>query len=242
MSEKKLPPFISIIALTHNDKENLSTLLQRIAKTLESYRYELIIVDDNGTDGMAEEAEILCRQYPVKFIDSKDRRGFASAVIAGFNLARGEILGLINTDQQHPPEKIPELLQAIENGADIAVASRYSSGSGIESRNKKGEDIFPRATMLARLALPSVRNVRDPMSGFFLLKRKVLDGVVLKPGYKILPQVLATGGGNEVIEVPYIENIVKQKGALQFRGQLDYLWNFVEVYPVLPCGTEWCWC
>lgn len=225
MNDKKLYPLLSMIVPTYNNKENLSTIVKRIDQTLEGYQYELIIVDNNSSDGTAELAEILSREYPIKLVCRKDKGGLTSAAIAGFSQARGEIIGVMDADLRHPPEKIPELLRAIENGANIAVASRYIPGGGIDNRNTKRKAISRGATMLARSVSTSARKVRDPMSGFFLLKRKVIEGIVLKPEYKILLQALAGGRGNEIREIPYIEKGVKHKGALSLWEQLDYLKN-----------------
>jgi len=224
MGDIKSSPVLSLIALIHNDRENLSSLVVRVHRILEQYKYELIIVDDSGSYRMAEVAEELSYKYPIKLIHHKDGDGPTSAVIAGLNQAMGEILGVMDISMQHPPEKIPELMQAIEKGADIAVASRYVSGGGINGRSVKGKAISKGSAILTRMLLPSVRKVRDPISDFFLLKRKVIEGVVLKPGSKILLQTLAVGGG-EVSEVPYIEERIGQKGALGLKKQLDYLEN-----------------
>lgn len=225
MNTKNLSPLLSLIAPTYNNRENLATLVARIHKTLEGYQYELIIVDDNSPDGTAEVAKILSHQYPIKLICRKDRGGSTSAVIVGFNQAMGEIIGVMDADLQHPPEKIPELLKAIENGADIAVASRYIPDGEIDGQGTKGKAIFRGAKILARLVLPSIGNVKDPLSGFFLIKRKVIEGIVLEPDDNILLQALARGRVNEIREMPYIEEIVRQKGAPSLREQLDYLKN-----------------
>ncbi len=216
-------PILSLITPARNNGESLPTLVARIHKTLEDYQYELIIVDYDSSDGISEVAEGLSQQYPTKFIRCKDGGNLASAVIAGFDQARGEILGVIDASLKHPPEKVPELMRAIEKGADIAVASRYVAGGGIEGRSIKVKAISKGYAMLARLVLPSVRKVKDPMSGFFLLKKKVVEGIALKPKSKILLQALAKGESNGIREVPYIEERVVQREALSPRRQLDYL-------------------
>ena len=206
MVAKDLPsPFISLVTPTYNQRENLPSLVERVDRNLQGYDYELIIVDDNSPDGTTEVAESLSHKYPIKLICRKGERGLASAAVTGFNQARGEVVGLINADLGHPPEKIPELLKAIEDGADIAIASRNTAGG----RNIK----------LARLVLPSIKKIRDPLSGFFFLKRKVIEGVELKPrGYGVLLEAL-TRKGSEVREVLYIE----EESALSYKEQLSYL-------------------
>jgi dolichol-phosphate mannosyltransferase len=81
------------------------------------------------------------------------------------------------------------------------------------------------ATMIARIFLPSIRKVKDPMSGFFLVRRRVIEGVELKPiGYKILLETLAKGKNSEVKEIPYtFEQRALGESNLSLREQLNYL-------------------
>lgn len=215
---------LSIITPVYSDKENISALAARVHKVLEGYQYELILVDYSSSDRMAEMTIGLSEQYPTKVIHHKGEKDSASAVISGLNQASGEIIGIMDASLQHPPEKLPELLQAIEDGADIAVASRYISGGGIEGGSTKERIISWGSAMLTRLVLPSVRKVRDPVSGFFLLRRNVLEEIGLNSGSKIILQALA-GRADKVSEVPYIEKGTGQKGVSSHRNQLGYLKN-----------------
>jgi len=214
---------ISLIVPTYNERENLPTLAEQVHKALEGYDYELIIVDEGSSSERAKITESLSGKYPIKLICCRGERSLASAVIAGFNQAKGEVFGVIEAGL-HPAEKIPELLQAIQDGADIAIASRYIPGGGIEGWSTKQKAISRGIIMLARLVLPSIRKVKDPMSGLFLLRRKVIEGVELKPTrYKILLETLVRGRGWEVKEVPYIEEGIGEEGTFSLREQLNSL-------------------
>jgi dolichol-phosphate mannosyltransferase len=217
-------PQLSLIVPTYNERENLPTLADRVHRALKGYHYELIIVDDNSPDGTAELAENLSHKYPVRLICRKGERGLASAVVAGFNYAKGEILGVIDADLQHPPERVPELLQQIEGGADVAVASRYIPGGSVGEWGILRRIISKGATILARM-LPSIRKVKDPLSGFFLMRREVIEDIELKPvGYKILLEVLARGRINGVKEVPYtFGERTWGESKLDLREQINYL-------------------
>ena len=110
-------------------------------------------------------------------------------------------------DLQHQPEILKKMLEALSTSAvDVVIASRHVGGGGVSDWNVIRRAISWGATGLATLVLPGIlRHVRDPMSGYFLLRRSVLDGVVLAPrGYKILLEVLAKGKYRSVKEVPYI--------------------------------------
>ena len=216
---------LSLISPTFNEKENITPLVERVHKALSKYSYELIVVDDNSPDGTSELAKSLSSKYPLKVILRTSERGLASAVVAGFDQATGEVLGVIDADLQHPPEEIPALLEAIRGGADVAIASRYVEGGNIEGWSTRREIISKGAKLLATILLPSTRKIKDPLAGFFLFKRKVIDGVVLTPtGYKILLEVLVRGNASQIAEVPYtFKERERGKSNLTLREQLNFL-------------------
>jgi len=140
---------LSLIAPTYNERENLTPLVERVHKALSQYRYELVIVDDNSPDGTSELARKLSAEYPLKIIVRTDERGLASAVVRGFEESGGRVLGVIDADLQHPPEVIPELLEAIRADADVAIASRYIPGGGVEGWSARRKIISCGATKLS---------------------------------------------------------------------------------------------
>jgi dolichol-phosphate mannosyltransferase len=192
---------ISIIVPTFNEGKNIAILIERIAKSLKKEKYEIIVVDDNSPDGTYSIAKTLIKRYPVKAILRKDEKGLSSAVLRGFEEAKGDILGVIDADLQHPPEKIPELIAEIRKGADVVVGSRLIKGGGVE--------LWPWYRKVvsfgARIIALPLTGVRDTMSGFFFMKKWVIKGVKLNPiGYKILLEILVKGKYKKVREVPYI--------------------------------------
>jgi dolichol-phosphate mannosyltransferase len=131
----------------------------------------------------------------------------------------------MDADLQHPPEVIPDLLRAIESGADIVIASRYVKGGGMKEWGLIRKIISKGALMLAHLALPATRPVKDPMSGFFAFKREELGTARLSPrGYKILLEILVEGKFKNAAEVPFIfENRRGGESKLNARQQVEYL-------------------
>ncbi len=218
-------PELSLIVPTYNESENIVPLVEQIHKSLSAYNYELIVVDDNSPDGTSQLAKSLSPQYPISVIVRTTERGLASAVVAGFSQAKGEVLGVIDADLQHPPEFIPALLKAVRDGADVAIASRYIPGGGIEGWTLKRKIISKGAKLPANLLLSSARKIKDPLSGFFLFKKKVIEGAVLRPtGYKILLEVLVRGNVNHVVEVPYIfKERERGRSNLTAKEQINYL-------------------
>jgi len=193
---------ISIVSPTYNESENIRLLIKRISQVMSGREYEIIVVDDNSPDGTEGVAKELSKKYPVKILVRNGKFGLASAILTGFEHAKGNILGVIDADLQHPPEYLLEFVKAIEQrGYDVAVGSRYVNGGGIEGWSKKRLLTSKVAVLLAK---PLLRGVKDPMSGFFFLKRSVIEGVRLNPtGYKLGLEILVKGNYNKVKEIPY---------------------------------------
>lgn len=219
---------VSIIVPTYNERENLEILMKRIASSLRDKEYEVIVVDDNSPDGTWKLAQELAQFYPIKLIKREERRGLASAVVDGFSHAAGHCFVVMDADLQHPPEVIPRLIEAIENGADLAIASRYVEGGGV-----KGWPFFRRlvsrgATFLARLFLT---NIKDPMSGFFALRREVIEGADLRPeGYKILLEIVVKGKYSRVVEIPYVFEPRKLgQSKLKKKQYVEYLKHLISL-------------
>jgi len=230
----RMSPELSLIVPTYNEVDNIATLARRVHEALSSHcSYELIVVDDDSPDGTAEAARGLESQYPVRVFVRHNERGLASAVIHGFGKAGGEVLGVIDADLQHPPEMIPDLLQRARDGADVVVGSRYEAGGGTEKWTRERLIVSKVAKMLAQLLLPSSKKVSDPLSGFFLFKRRVIEGVKLDPvGYKILLEILVRGKVERVASVPYIFR-GREAGASKYgiREQINYLRHILRLLP-----------
>ena len=169
-------------------------------KAFAGREWELVVVDDGSPDGTADLADGLGKTHPITVVRRPGKAGLASAVLAGFAVARGDTLLVMDADLSHPPEVAPKLADAIANGADLAVGSRYVSGGGIENWPMKRQVVSRVACLMGNVLVP----VRDSTSGFFALRRSVVEGVKLNPiGFKIGFEVMARGRFKKVVEVPY---------------------------------------
>jgi dolichol-phosphate mannosyltransferase len=216
---------ISIIVPTYNERDNIVPLVERLSQTFTNRNYEILLVDDNSKDGTIDIAAKLAEKYPVKVLVRLSERGLATAVLHGFKYVNGNIIGVMDADLQHPPEVNAELLKAVENGADMAVASRYVTGGGCPNWGLVRRIISKGALSLAHVFLPTTRKVKDPMSGFFMFKREGMNQIEFKPiGYKILLEMLVMGNFQNVVEVPFIfEDRSSGRSKMKARQQIDYL-------------------
>jgi len=191
---------ISIVIPTYNESGSLPTLVQRLGSALGGRDWELIVVDDGSPDGTADLAEAMAPRLPVRVVRRPGKLGLASAVLDGFRAAKGEILVCMDADLSHPPEVVPHLVDALADGTDLAVGSRYVVGGGVEDWPLKRRIVSRVACLMGNALVP----VHDATSGFFALRRSVIDGVHLNPiGFKIGFEVIARGRYATVVEVPY---------------------------------------
>lgn len=224
--------FISIIIPTYKERDNLKPLAEKIQAVLSDKRYEVLFIDDNSQDGTVELVSGLSAEYPVRVIVRQSERGLASAVVHGFRNAAGDILAVMDADLQHPPQVLAEMLSAVEGtGVDLVIASRYVKGGSCENWDLIRRVISKGAIFLAHLLLPRTRQVSDPMSGFFLLKRSVVSNASLEPtGYKILLELLMMGHFDRVVEVPYRFRLRERgESKLSTRQQVDYLKHLLSL-------------
>ncbi|HKW79242.1 MAG TPA: polyprenol monophosphomannose synthase [Candidatus Limnocylindria bacterium] len=186
---------------TYNEAGSLPHLVDRLAKALAGREWELVVVDDGSPDGTADLADRLGRDHPIRVVRRAGKLGLASAVVAGFAASRGDVLAVMDADLSHPPEVVPDLMRALSDGADLAVGSRYVAGGGTKDWPLRRRVVSRVACLMGQVLVP----VRDSTSGFFALRRRVIDGVKLNPiGFKIGFEVMARGRYERAVEVPYV--------------------------------------
>lgn len=219
---------VSIIVPTYNEARSLSELAGRLFAALQGagLEGELVVVDDGSPDGTGAIAEELARRYPMQVLHRPAKSGLASAVLEGMARAQGDILVVMDADLSHPPEVVPRLVAPILAGeADLAVASRYVRGGGVAQWPWIRRLVSWGANLLARPLVP----MRDATSGFFAVRREVLEGVSLNPiGFKIGLEVMARGRYRRFVEVPYIfEDRRYGKSKFGLREVFHYLWQLL---------------
>lgn len=234
----------SIIVPTFREAANIRPLVERIvaSTTAAGIPVEIIVVDDNSRDGTEEAVNELARSHPVRIIVRREERGLATAVLRGFSEAKYDRFLVLDADLQHPPESIPKLLACLDApNCEFSVGSRYAGSGVIDGNWPLGRRIASKvATMLA---LPLV-SVRDPMSGFFALKRAAWERATkLDPvGYKIALELLVKSGCRHPAEVPiqFGERLAGETkfGAKEVGRYLRHLGRLYWYrYPALLCGV-----
>lgn len=220
-------PSVSVVIPTCNERDNINPLLRRLRQAMEGCSYEVVFVDDStdGTDRLIQ--AVAATDARVRLFHREGERGLATAVVAGFRLARGEQLVVMDADLQHPPELIPVMLEVMtRTGADIVVPSRYVAGGSTSGFAWLRKVMSMVARWLAYWFVPAARMTSDPLSGFFLVRRKVVEGVDLTPvGWKVLLEVLAKGRYLAVHDLTYA---FRARNAGLSKLTLRQQWEFLQ--------------
>jgi len=202
---------ISVIIPTYNEYKNLPKLLDQLLNLETIFEKEIIIVDDNSSDG----TQNLARSYSqndrrIRLISRLGRSGLSSAIKEGCLCASGDLIVIMDADGQHEPNSIINGLEKFNNkNIDIIIGSRFLEESIIKGLSSKRESGSSIANFLARITLHSgYKKLTDYMTGFILLKRnsciKYIEKIDVN-GFKFLYELLSLSKGKlKVIEIPLV--------------------------------------
>ncbi len=210
MAENRTVPQVSVLIPTRNERDNIRLLTARLASALRGLGWELIFVDDSDDDTPAciREAEKafglnlrLIHRPP-----GSRQGGLGGAVLEGFAVARGAWVCVMDADLQHPPERIPGLLEkARQDSLDLVVASRMHRQDGLAGLSPGRSRLSTLLAWLTRAFFPGkLKKTSDPLTGFFIVRRAALRRELLSPdGFKVLLEILVRTPGLRVGELPF---------------------------------------
>ena len=227
------PSVLSIILPTFNEAENITTLIEVLEGVLRGTDHEVIVVDDDSPDGTWKIVHRLAERMPsVRILRRTGKRGLSSAVMEGFDAARGDVLAVMDADGQHDAELILRLLGAIHDGADIAIGSRYVAGGSVGEWVRDRRIISKMGTKVANRLSQVV--VSDPLGGFFMLRGPLYRSFrhKLKPtGFKILLEILANvPPGARIKEIPLIFRMrLHGRSKLSLRVQFQFAFQVLRL-------------
>jgi dolichol-phosphate mannosyltransferase len=188
-------PELSIVIPTFNERSNVVELARRLDASLRGIRWEAIFVDDNSPDDTARTVRELSRNDArIRVVHRIGRRGLSSACIEGMLASSAPYLAVMDADLQHDEMLLPLMLGDLSDGdLDIVIGSRYASGGSVGDWAADRARMSKLATRLSRLLVHA--ELKDPMSGFFMLRREVLMEAAPRlsgMGFKILLDILAS--------------------------------------------------
>lgn len=233
-------PKTSIIVPVLNEADNIIPLVQRLKKAVASRRVEVLFIDDSPNNKTAKAVALARKTYRNKTFDvwvfhrtgENCWGGLSGAVSDGIMRAKSNRIIVMDGDLQHPPEIIPDMIAASKQH-DLVVASRYCKGGSANGLDGRLRHLISRSsTILAKTFFPfRLRPVSDPMTGFFLFNRQVVDNSRLRPnGFKILLEILATHPKLSVAEVPLqFGKRIQGKSHGTIKQGLEFVWQLINL-------------
>jgi dolichol-phosphate mannosyltransferase len=207
----KTPLAVSVILPTRNESGNIQPLLKRLEAALAGIAAEIIFVDDSSDDT----PQVIKRLGALSKLDvrliarppEKRTGGLGGAVVEGFRAAKGEWMCVMDADLQHPPETITQLLnQATTTNSDLVIASRFTEGASTPGLGEIRNAISHAFILSARvLFIKQLRNVTDPLTGFFMVRRSKIDVNEIRPnGFKILLEMIVQFPKLKISEIGFM--------------------------------------
>jgi dolichol-phosphate mannosyltransferase len=225
-------PVLSVVIPTFNESANVPLIIERISAALADAEWEIIFVDDDSPDSTSTVAKRLGElDGRVRCIRRVGRRGLAGACIEGALSSQARYVAVMDADLQHDERLLPRMLGLLcENQADLVIASRYTAGGATTGLSSSRRSISRLATRWAQTLMGIT--VQDPMSGFFMARRDLLDAIapqLSNEGFKILFDVLVASrrGQLKIVEIPYAF-LPRQHGASKFDAR-----NAIEFFALV---------
>jgi dolichol-phosphate mannosyltransferase len=222
---------LTVVVPTYQEVANIPLLVERLKAVREQGQLELdlLLMDDDSRDGSAELVERMALPW-VKLITRTADRGLSQAVLDGLRRSRSDVLAVMDADLSHPPETLPKMLAQLAAGADFVVGSRFVEGGTTD--DDWGLFRWLNSRVATLLALP-LTTIKDPMSGFFMLRRSTFEaGREFNPvGYKIGLELYVKCHCRNAREVPiHFADRQLGKSKLTLKEQLRYLRHIRRLY------------
>ena len=204
-----------LILPTYNEAANVEAILTAAGNVLGAAApegFRILVVDDGSPDGTGRLADAMADQHEwVRVLHRTEKGGIGPAYLAGFAHALEQGAGYVmemDSDFSHDPADLARLLEAVRDGADLALGSRYVPGGGVTDWGLLRRFISEGGSTYARLVLGL--KVRDLTGGFKCFRREVLEAIhfdgVRSQGYAFQVELTyrAVQAGFKVVEVPIV--------------------------------------
>jgi dolichol-phosphate mannosyltransferase len=195
---------------TYNELENLDPVVRAIGEALDPARDRVLVIDDDSPDGTGDLADRLAEELGwVSVLHRERKEGIGAAYLAAFPVALAtgaELVLQIDCDFSHDPNDLPRLIAACEEGADLALGSRWVAGGGTVNWGLARRAISRGGSLYARMLLGV--GVHDLTGGFKCFRRRVLETISLDQvttrgyGFQIEVTYRALRAGFQVVEIP----------------------------------------
>jgi dolichol-phosphate mannosyltransferase len=216
-----------VVLPTYNEAENILIVLGKVRDA--APEADVVVVDDGSPDGTADLAEKWGAEHGgLQVLRREAKSGLGSAYRAGFRLGLDqgyEILVEMDSDLQHDPALLPALLHAVEDGADLAIGSRYVPGGAVPGWKLSRRMISQAGNLYAGVVLGM--HVRDATAGFRAYRGTALAAIDLDEikadgyGFQIEMAYTVNGNGGRIVEVP-ITFGARLRGSSKMSGNIVF--------------------
>lgn len=225
-----------LILPTYNEAENIEAIVRAAGAVLAQAApegFRVLVVDDGSPDGTGEIADGLAGECEwVEVLHRQEKNGIGPAYLAGFRHALEHGAGYVmemDSDFSHDPADLARLLQAVHEGADLALGSRYVPGGGVSDWGLLRRFVSEGGSTYARIVLGL--HVRDLTGGFKCFRRETLEaihfGSVRSQGYAFQVELTyrAVRAGFRVVEVPIVFRDRQQgQSKMSWRIAAEAMW------------------
>ena len=198
---------LAVVVPTYKERDNVVPLFERLERVLDGIRWEVLYVDDDSPDGTAAAVrDLALTDARVRLIRRIGRKGLASACIEGMLATTAHFVAVMDADLQHDESILPEMLDRIRRDQlDLVVGSRRVKGGSMGQFTARRVRLSNLGARISRAVTHC--DLGDPMSGFFVLRRRFLETVAPRLsgiGFKILLDIVASAHGQvRLAEIPY---------------------------------------
>jgi len=204
-------PTRAVVCLpTYDERDNIEPMIRALGDVLDTTQDRVLVIDDGSPDGTGEIAERLASELPwLDVLHRTAKAGIGRAYLAGFARALESDAQLVlemDCDFSHDPADVARLIATCEDGADLALGSRWVDGGGTVNWGLLRRVISRGGSLYARLVLGVA--VRDLTGGFKCFRRVVLETIELDAiaargyGFQIEGTYRALRAGFRVVEIP----------------------------------------
>ena len=194
---------VSVIIPTYNEIENIEHLLILLSESLNSWDYQLIVVDDNSADGTSKIVQRLGQANPrIVLLSRPNKLGLTSAILDGLRASTGELVVMMDADMSHNPRELPKLLHAAQ-GMDLVIGSRYVKNASVKGRSLLRRTSTKLSIWITKICLGL--KPRDTTSGFVVYQKDFLTAMrprLHHTGFKLLTEILALAPKARIKEIP----------------------------------------
>jgi len=229
---------VVVILPTYNEKENIGLMIDALEGIFKDIPHDMniLVVDDNSPDGTADVVRQKMEKFSRVDLLLGEKKGLGAAYIRGMKYAMGHMnadaVMEMDADFSHKPEDVPRLIEALVNGADFAIGSRYVEGGKIPADWGLSRRMVSKYGNLVARFIAGIYRVRDCTAGFRAIKASLLDRISLDSlnvqGYAfqvaLLHKAVIHGATIKEVPVEFVNRILGES-KLGFSDIMEFFKN-----------------